>query len=161
MAIFPVEIISAIKAALVNSSFLTYVDTFEVLKYYRNNLPDFTTYCLIVSLNKANTEYYDIAQRYFALEIEIVALAKIGTRSEEDALTANSPPSNVGIATMYEHVYQTLYDNTLGGVIELYPGKKELDEAAQFNILEDDMNTFIMEARIIYAPRGQRWVDLS
>jgi hypothetical protein len=161
MAIFPAAILTAIKSALKNSSFLTYVDTVEILKYYRDNLPDFDTYCLIVSLNKANSEYYQIAQRFFALEVEIVALAKIGDRSEEDAMLANTPPTNVGIVQIYKDVYQTLYNNNLSGVLELYPGLIELDSAAQFNLLEEEADTFVMEARIAYNPRGQRWVDLS
>jgi len=161
MAIYPVDILNAVKTTLSGSSNLSYVDTFEIQKYSHENMPDFTGYCLVVSLNTANTEFYDIAHRWFVLEVEIVALAKIGSRSETDAMVANSPPTNVGIVTMYQDVFNTLYGNNLGGVLELYPRLDELDGEARFDILEDEMESFIVEARISYRPRGQRWVDLS
>lgn len=161
MAVYPKDIISALKTVLKTSSFLTYVDTVEVIKYSPEALPNFTAYCIIINPILVQSLPYEAAQRWFHLQLELVLLAKIGARSDEDALLADTPPLNVGVLTMYEDVFQTLYGNTLGGAIELYPGLEELDYPSPINVLQDEKDTFIMEARVDYRPRGQRWVDLS
>jgi hypothetical protein len=90
-------------------------------------------------------------------------LAKINDRSEQDAIVADLPlaePPNIGILTMYEDVYKTLYRNDLGGEIELMPRINELDIQTTFNVLVDDRDTFVMEGRMVYQPRGKRWAGL-
>jgi hypothetical protein len=161
MAIYPKDMVSAIKTALSTSSELTYVDTVAVLKYTPEALPNFSTYCIVINPVLVLSMPYEAAQRWFHLQLELVLLAKMGTRSDEDALLANSPPANVGILTMYEDVYKTLYGNDMGGVLELYPHLEELDYPSPINIVSEERDSFIMEARVDYRPRGQRWVDLS
>jgi len=67
------------------------------------------------------------------------------------------------LLAMYEDVYRSLYKNTLGGVIELYPGLEELDVLTRFDVLApgEGAEDFIYEARVGYQVRGERWVDLS
>ena len=166
MAIFPRDIYTAVKTALSESDELTYVDTFAIQKYLRDNIPDFTYYAIIVSPMAARSHIYEAAQRYIGTDIELVLLAKMLDRTEEDVVLADSPeasPPNVGILAMYEDVYRTLYKNTLGGTIELYPKINELDNVSQFDVFAGDefREDFLIEARVRYSPRGQRFVDLA
>lgn len=161
MAIFPKDILSAVKSALSGSSHLTYVDTIIISNYKPDNIPDFTAYCIIINPLTVASAFYEANQRYIGMELQLVLLSKIGDRSEEDAIIADSPPTNVGITVMYEDVYRTLYGNTLSDEVELYPFLEELDVATTLNVLEGERDTFIMEAKMGYRPRGKRWVDLQ
>lgn len=161
MGIFPGAVVSAIKSTLNGASSLAYVDTVVVMKYYPGALPDFAAYCILINPLNVQSIPYPASQRYHQMEVQLVLLAKMGARSEEDALLANSPPSNVGMLIMYEDVYKVLYGNSLGGAIELLPGLEELDNPTSFNILQEERDTFIIEAQMDYRPRGVRWVDLS
>ena len=161
MAIFPKDVVAAVKTALSSSSFLTYVDTVVVQKYSPEAMPQFTTYCIVINPVLAQAVQYPASQRWIHVDLELILLAKKGDRSEEDALLADSPPTNVGLLTMYEDIFQTLYDNDLSGAIEVYPEINELDNPANFNILTDEVGTFILEGAISYRPRGVRWVNLS
>lgn len=161
MAIFPRDILLAVKTALTGSSHLTYVDTIAILNYKPENLPDFTSYCIVINPKVVASDFYETNQRYIGMDLELVLLSKIGDRSEEDAIIADSPPTNVGIVVMYEDVYRTLYGNNLNGELELYPYLDELDVNTTLNILEGERDTFVMEAKMGYKPRGLRWVNLQ
>jgi len=165
MALFPKDVYSAIKTALEGSSFLPYVDVVAIRKYRRDTLPEFEYYSIVISPLSAESVPYEAAQRWIANTVELILLGKI-RNGLEDALMADSPtgsPPNVGVLAMYEDVYRTLYKNTLGGVIELYPKLNELDVTSRFDVLapEEDREEFIFEARVGYRPRGQRWVNLE
>lgn len=161
MAIFPRDILLAVKSALSGSSHLTYVDTTIISNYKPENLPDFTSYCIVINPITVASAFYEANQRWIGMELQLVLLGKIGDRSEEDAIIADSPPSNVGIVVMYEDVYRTLYGNNFSGAIELYPHLEELDLATTLNIIEGERDTFIVEAKMGYRPRGLRWVNLQ
>jgi hypothetical protein len=161
MAIFPRDILLAVKSALVGSSHLTYVDTVVIMSYKPEDIPDFTSYCIVINPVVVSSEFYEANQRYIAMEVQLVLLSKIGSRSEEDAMVADTPPSNVGIVVMYEDVYRTLYGNNLGAELELYPHLEELDVNTSLNVIEGERDTFIMEAKMGYRPRGLRWVNLQ
>ena len=161
MSIFPKDVVTAVKTVLKGAASLSYVDTVVVLKYAPEALPDFTAYCIIINPQTVQAEQYPASQRWFQIELQLVLLAKMEARSEEDALLANSPPLNVGMLTMYEDVFKVLYGNNLGGVIELLPGLDELDNPTVFNVIEGERDTFLIEAQMGYRPRGERWVDLA
>jgi len=165
MALFPKDIYTAIKTELEGASLLSYVDVFAILKYRKETLPDFQYYCIVISPISAKSVPYEAAQRWIENAVELILLGKI-KNGQEDAVMADSPgdsPPNVGVLAMYEDVYRSLYDNNLGGVIELYPGLEELDILTRFDILapDADREDFIFEARVGYRVRGQRWVDLA
>lgn len=161
MAIFPKDILSSIKTALQGSSHLTYVDTLIISSYKPEDMPDFTSYCIVINPLTVASAFYEANQRYIGMDLQLVLLSKIGTRSEEDAIIADSPPTNVGIVVMYEDVYRTLYGNDLSGELELYPYLEELDVNTTLNVVEGERDTFIMEAKMGYRPRGRRWVNLQ
>jgi len=161
MSVFPKGVVTAVKTALTNAPTLTYVDTVVVMKYSPEVLPDFADYCIIINPLTVQSEPYPATQRWHQLELQLVLLAKMGDRSEEDALLADNPPTNVGMLTMYEDVYTVLYGNNLGGEIELLPGLSELDHPTVFNVIQDERDTFLIEAQMGYRPRGVRWVNLS
>jgi len=166
VAIFPKDVYTAIKSALDGATLLPYVDTVVIQKYRRDNIPDFTNYAIIISPIMAEAVIYEAAQRFIANRVELILLAKVRSRTEEDIIMADTPggsPPNVGVLAMYEDVFRTLYKNNLSGAIELYPKINELDAPSQFDILVTDENRedFIIEARVIYNPRGQRFVDLA
>lgn len=161
MAIFPKDVVLAVKSELQGASVLSYVDLVVISKYNPRDIPDFSAYAILISPMTAKSDFYAANQRWIGNAVELVLLAKINDRSEEDAIVADLPgdaPPNVGILTMYENVYSTLYGNTLGGEIELLPHLDELDVQSTFNLLTDDRDTFIMEGRMVYQPRGKRWV---
>ena len=165
MSLFPKDIYLAVKSVLEASSDLDYVDVVEIRKYRRDTLPDFEDYCIVISPILAESVPYKAAQRWIANSMELVLLGKLRS-GHSDAVVADNPtgsPPNVGVLAMYEDVYRTLYDNNLGGVIELYPKLNELDVVTRFDILasDEDREAFIFEVRMGYHPRGQRWVDLS
>jgi len=162
---FPKDIYLAVKSALEDSSYLTYVDVVEIQKYRRDTLPDFENYCIVISPILAESVPYPAAQRWIANSIELILLGKLRT-GHSDAVVADNPtgsPPNVGVLAMYEDVYRTLYKNTLEGAIELYPELNELDVVTRFDVIapDEDREAFIFEVRMGYHPRGQRWVDLS
>ena len=128
MAIFPKDVVAAVKTALSSSSFLTYVDTVVVQKYSPEAMPQFTTYCIVINPVLAQAVQYPASQRWIHVDLELILLAKKGDRSE---------------------------------AIEVYPEINELDNPANFNILTDEVGTFILEGAISYRPRGVRWVNLS
>lgn len=165
MSIFPKDVYVALKTVLSSSSLLDYVDTFSIQKYSRDRIPDFSYYAIIISPATARSFIYPASQRYIGNELELVMLSKLLTRSDEDVIMADSPtdsPPNVGVLAMYEDIYRTLYKNNLGGTIELYPDIKELDNVSQFDVIGDILrDEFLIEARVRYSPRGQRFVDLS
>lgn len=165
MSLFPKDVYLAVKSALEASSDLDYVDVVEIQKYRRGNLPDFENYCIVINPILAESVPYKAAQRWIANNIELILLGKLRF-GHSDAVVADNPagsPPNVGVLAMYEDVYRTLYDNNLGGVIELYPGLDELDVTTRFDVLapDEDREDFIFEVRMGYRPRGRRWVDLS
>lgn len=165
MSLFPKDIYLAVKSILEASSDLDYVDVVEIQKYRRDTLPDFENYCIVISPILAESVPYPAAQRWIANSIELVLLGKLRS-GQSDAVVADNPtgtPPNVGVLAMYEDVYRTLYKNTLGGVIELYPELNELDVVTRFDLLapDEDREDFIFEVRMGYRPRGQRWVNLA
>lgn len=165
MTMFPKNIYLAVKSVLEASSYLPYVDVIEIRKYRRGNLPDFEDYCIVISPILAESVPYAAAQRWIANSIELILLGKLRS-GHSDAVVADNPtgsPPNVGVLAMYEDVYRTLYDNDLGGTIELYPKLNELDVVTRFDIIapDEDREAFIFEVRMGYRPRGKRWVDLS
>jgi len=164
MSIFPRGVYVALKAELEASSYLSYVDTFSIRKYRRDDLPDFENYCIVISPSTAEAVPYPASQRWVQNVIDIILLGKLHY-GKEDAIIADSPsstPPNVGVLAMYEDVFYSLYENNLGGEIQLSPGMQELDTLSRFDILlEDEREGFIFEARMGYQPRGVRFVDLS
>ncbi|MBA7633309.1 hypothetical protein ES703_40873 [subsurface metagenome] len=165
MSLFPKDVYLAIKSVLEASTDLAYVDVVEIQKYRRGNLPDFENYCIVINPILAESVPYKAAQRWIANNIELILLGKLRS-GHFDAVVADNPtglPPNVGVLAMYEDVYRTLYKNTLGGVIELYPGLNELDVVTRFDMIapDEDREDFIFEVRMGYRPRGQRWVNLS
>jgi len=164
MSLFPKAVYNALKTELSNASALPYVDLVTIRKYNRANMPDFNYYCIIISPVSAVSEPYPASQRWIQNDIDLVLLGKI-LYTEEDAIIADSPsatPPKVGILAMYEDIYNTLYENNLGGVIELLPGLIELDSPAKFDILTSaESDVHLIEAHMKYKPRGERFVDLS
>lgn len=165
MSLFPKDIYTALKTELSGATLLPYVDVVEILKYRRDLLPDFTNYAIVISPVSARSVPYKAAQRWIECMIELVLLGKIRT-GQENAIMVDDPggsPPDVGLLAMYEDVYRSLYKNTLGGVIELYPGLEELDVLTRFDVLApgEGADDFIYEARVGYQVRGERWVDLA
>lgn len=163
MSIFPRDIFTALKAALVAASDLSYVDTVAIRQYRPNQLPDFTNYCIIISPEAAVSETYAPNQKWIQYEITLVCLIRV-QYTLEDALMADTPgasPPNVGILAMYEDVFKTLFKNDLGGTIEHYPGLQELDNRCDFKLVGDESREdFIVEGRLYYTPYGQRFIDM-
>ena len=165
MALFPKDVYTALKTELSGASLLPYVDTIEIRKYHRETLPDFNYYCIVISPVSAISVPYKAAQRWITNMVELVLLGKV-LNGQEDAIMADTPggsPPNMGILAMYEDVYRSLYKNTLGGAIELYPGLEELDVITRFDIIasDEEREAFIFEVRVGYQVRGERWVDLT
>lgn len=165
MAIFPRDIFTALKAELQGASSLSYVDTITIQQYRPSMLPDFDTHAIIISPEAATSETYPAAQKWIRYEITLVCLVRVlhsDGYTLEDAIIGNSPgdsPPNVGILTMYQDLYELLFQNNLGGVIEHYPGLKELDTRCDFRLVGDESREdFIVESRIYYNPYGQRFV---
>ena len=164
-ALFPKDIFTALKAALVGSTFLKYVDSIEIQQYRPGMLPDFDHHCIILSPEAATSESYPAAQKWIKLEISIICLLRVlysDGYTMTDAIMADSPlltPPSVGILTMYEDIYKTLFQNDLDGAIEHYPGLRALDSRCDFNLVGDESREdFIVEARIHYTPHGHRFV---
>jgi len=164
MAIFPRDVYIALKSELESSSDLSYVDVVVIRKYNRENLPDFSHHCIIINPLSVKAVPYPASQRWIENEIELILLGKKHYTSE-DIIIADAPgesPPNVGVLAMYEDIFNTLYENNLGGEIELLPGLIELDNPTRFDILiDEESEQFIFEARLKYMPRGKRFVDLK
>jgi len=164
MALFPKDICVALKTTLENSSRLSYVDSVVIQKYRRESIPDFDNYCIIISPSSAQAVVYPASQRFIQLSIDLILLGVVNY-TLEDAIIGDSPnenPPRVGILTMYEDIFYTLYQNNLGGVIELAPGYTELDSLAAFDVIVDSrLEPFVVEARVVYSPRGKRFISLS
>lgn len=163
MGIFPLGIFSALKTALENASILSYVDKIAIRQYRPNQLPDFENYCIVISPEAATPETYGASgQKWIRLEITLVCLIKVNY-TLEDAVMGDTPgatPPKVGILAMYEDIFQTLYNNDLGGAIEHYPGLQELDNRTDFRLIGDESREdFILEGRIYYTPYGRRFIS--
>jgi hypothetical protein len=163
MAIFPLTVYTGLKTVLEDSAYLSYVDTITIQKFRQDSMPNFDYYCIVISPQLASLVVYPAHQRYVENLIHLILLGKM-LNGEADAILADQPgitPPNVGILAMYEDVILTLYNNDLGGAIELQPGIRELDEASDFNVfVTEDREGFIMETKIVYKPRGERFVSL-
>lgn len=161
MALFPRAILAALKTELEGASTLDYVDKVEIRQYRPSMLPNFDHHCIVISPQAAMPETYPAGQKWIKYLITLVLLARIHT-DLYDAVMADSPEDaipNVGILAMYEDVYIELFDNTLGGVTELYPGRVELDARTDFNLLGDESREdFIVEARMTYQAYGKRFI---
>jgi len=161
MGIFPLATYSAIKTALDDSSYLPYVEVVSIRKYRHGNLPFFNHHAIIISPSFAQAVTYPANQKYVVNSMHLILLA-VQNYGEEDAITADSPaldPPNVGILPMYEDVFRTLFANKMGGVISLIPGMGELDEPSFFDVVTDEEREgYIMEARIEYRPKGERFM---
>jgi len=162
MAIFPRSIFSALKTELEGATALPYVDVVAIRQYRPTQLPDFENYCIVISPEAAIAETYKVAQKWIQYEITLVCLIKVNY-TLEDAIMADSPgssPPNLGILAMYEDIFQTLYQNNLGGTIEHYPGLQELDNRCDFKLIGDEAREdFIVEGRLYYTPYGQRFIS--
>ena len=166
MGLFPRAIFTALKSELSGATALSYVDTFAIQQYSPNMLPDFAHHCIIISPEAATSETYKVGQKWIGLEITLVCLVRVlyeDGYTLEDAIMADSPeldPPNVGVLAIYEDVYQELYENDLGGVIEHYPGLQELDNRCDFKLIGDEAREdFIVEARLYYTPYGKRFTS--
>jgi len=161
MSLFPRAILAALKTELEGATTLSYVDKVDIRQYRPNMLPNFDHHCIVISPQAAMPETYPASQKWIKYPITLVLLARIHT-DLYDAVMADNPGGgtpNVGILAMYEDVYIELFDNTLGGVVELYPGRVELDARTDFNLIGDESREdFIVEARMTYQPYGQRFV---
>lgn len=165
MALFPKDIFVALKTELEGASILAYVDAVEIQQYRPSMLPDFDHHCIVISPEAATPESYPASQKWIKYEISLVCLIRVlysDSYTITDAIMADSPglsPPKVGLLPMFEDVYQTLFQNTLGGAIELYPGLKELDNRCDFNLIGNEAREeFIVEARVYYTPHGHRFV---
>jgi len=161
MSLFPRAILAALKTELEGATALEYVDKVDIRQYRSNMLPNFDHHCIVISPQAAMPETYPASQKWIKYPITLVLLARIHT-DLYDAVMADTPggsPPNVGILAMYEDVYIELFDNTLGGVVELYPGRVELDARTDFNLIGDESREdFIVEARMTYQPYGKRFI---
>lgn len=164
MAIFPKEVYVALKSEL-EEKLGYYVDTVAIRKYRRTNLPNFENYCIIISPLSANAmPYHGLGQRWIYNEIDLILLGKM-RNGEEDAILADeahADPPNVGILKFYEDVFSVLYENVLGGEIELIPGLSELDNRCEFSVISDELREeFVIEARLPYVPRCRKFISLE
>ena len=165
MALFPRGIFAALKSELQGASGLAYVDTVVIRQYRPTMLPNFDHHCIIISPEAATSETYPAKQKWIKLEITLVCLVRVlysNGYTLEDAIMGDTPggtPPKVGILAMYEDIYQELFENSLGGVIEHYPGLQELDNRCDFRLVGDESREdFIVEGRIYYTPYGQRFI---
>lgn len=165
MALMPRDIFTALKSTISGASTLSYVDKIVIQQYRPTMLPDFDTHAIIISPEAAISEKYPAAQKWIKLEITLVCLVRVlysDNLNIQDAIMGNAPsatPPNVGILTMYQHLYELLFQNDLGGAIEHYPGLQELDNRCDFNLVGDESREdFIVEARLYYTPYGKRFV---
>lgn len=165
MALFPRDVFTALKAELEGAASLSYVDSFSIQQYRPNMLPDFDTHAIVISPEAATSETYRAGQKWIKFEITLVCLVRVlysDGLNIQDAIMGNSPsatPPNVGILTMYQHLYELLFQNNLGGAIEHYPGLQELDNRCDFRMVGDEAREeFLVEAKIYYTPYGQRFV---
>jgi hypothetical protein len=95
MAIFPRDIFTALKAALIAAPALSYVDTVAIRQYRPNQLPDFTNYCIVISPEAATPETYAVGQKWIRYEITLVCLLKVNYTLEDAVMadsTGSSPP---------------------------------------------------------------------
>jgi hypothetical protein len=161
MSIFPLAVYTAVKTALKNSAYLSYVDTVEIRKFRHGNLPKLSHHGIVISPSFSQAVTYPANQKYIINSMHLMLLVLMNY-GEEAAILADEPtatPPNVGILPMYEDVFLTLFENNLGGVISLIPGMGELDEPSFFDVVVDEAQEgFIMEARIEYRPKGERFV---
>lgn len=163
MGIFPGSVYMAVKTALVNSSYLTYVDKVVVQKYRPGNLPKFDHHCIIISPSFVQSITYGVGQKYLENSMHLYLLVVMTNYGEEAAIIADEPmasPPNVGILPMYEDVFTTLFDNKLGGEVNTIPGMAEFDQPSFFEVVvEEEQEGFMMLARIEYRPKGVRFLS--
>jgi len=163
-SMFPLAIYSELKTVLEAAVGLDYVDSVVITKYRYHGLPSFSHHSIIISPMAAEAmETGNIGTRWIDNEILLALLVKpaygiidaiMGNELKVEGEYLNDPPK-IGILRMYEDVFKALYRNTLNGVIQTVPGEGELDSRSDFNVLfEDDREGFLMEAKLIYRPRG-------
>jgi len=163
MGIFPNSIYNAVKSALEGSSHLSYVDKIVIQKFRLGNLPTFDHHCIIISPSFIQAVTYGVAQKYFENSMHLHLLVVMTTYGEEDAIIADEPtatPPNVGILPMFEDVFTTLFENNLGGEVNLIPGMAEFDQPSFFEVVtEEEQEGFLMTARLEYRPKGVRFLS--
>jgi len=159
--IFPASTYAAVKSTLEGSAYLTYVEIVTVRKYRHGNLPAFNHHAIVISPSFSQAVTYPANQKYIMNSMHLILLV-VMHYGEEDAILGNTPglnPPKVGILPMYEGVFKTLFENNLGDEISLIPGMEELDEPSFFDVVVDEEREgFMMEARIEYRPKGERFV---
>jgi hypothetical protein len=161
MSIFPLSTYSVVKTALETSPYLPYVEGVSIRKFRHGNLPTFSHHYIVISPSFAQAVTYPANQKYIINSMHLMLLVLMNY-GEEAAIVADNPasvPPNVGILPMYEDVFMSLFANDLGGEISLIPGMGELDEPSFFDVVVDEKQEgFIMEARIEYRPKGERFM---
>lgn len=169
---FPLGIYSELQTYLKSSLLLPYVEEVFIRKYRYNDLPSFSHHAIVLSPMSAEAMQTGVVNtRWIENEIMIVMLVKPVYGGEQaiignDTKTGDPPaygfnPPKIGILRMYEDVFKSLYGSTLNGAIQIVPGMGELDSRGDFNVLmDDDREGFLMEAKLLYRPRGYPFYGL-
>lgn len=171
-AIFPLAIYNSLKTVLSDAAGLDYVDTIVIEKFRYAALPKFTHHAIVISpMSALSQPSGQIGHRHIENEIQLALLVKpvygntdaiIGNDTKTgDPLAYGFDPPKIGLLRFYEDVFKTLYGNTLSNEAEITPGMGELDNRSDFFVLmDDDREEFLLEAKMMYRPRGHRFYGL-